>query len=105
MTVELLYTEGCPYVAADLPHLHQLVADAELDEQVSTRVVADDQQAQWERFLGSPTVRVDGVDVDLSAEGLQDYTLDCRQYAMPEGPQHHPADDWVVSRLRQHLGQ
>jgi hypothetical protein len=104
ITVELLYTEGCPYVADYLPHLQQLVADAGLDEQVSTRVVADDQQAQRERFLGSPTIRVDGVDVDPGAEGRLDYTLDCRQYATPEGPQHHPADDWVVTQLRQHLG-
>ena len=42
MTVELLYTEGCPYVAAYLPHLQQLLAGAGLDEPVRTHVVADD---------------------------------------------------------------
>lgn len=101
MTVELLYVEGCPYVAAYLPHLRQLVADAGLDEQVSIRVLADDQQARRERFLGSPTIRFDGLDVDPSAEGRFDYGLTCRLYATPEGPQHHPADDWVLNRLRQ----
>ena len=105
MTVELLYTEGCPYVAAYLPHLRQLVAGAGLDEPVRTHVVADDDQAQREPFLGSPTVRIGGVDVDPSADGRLDYGLACRQYATPEGPQYWPADDWVLSRLRQHLGQ
>jgi hypothetical protein len=105
MTVELLYTEGCPYVAAYLLHLQQLVASAGLEEPVRTPVVADEDQAQRERFLGSPTVRVAGVDVDPTAEGRLDYRLDCRQYATSEGPQHQPADDWVLSRLRQHLDQ
>jgi hypothetical protein len=105
MTAELLYIEGCPYVAAYLPHLQQLVAGAGLDAPVRTHVVADEGEAQRERFLGSPTVRIAGVDVDPSAEGRLDYRLDCRQYAMADGPQHRPADDWVLSRLRKHLGQ
>jgi hypothetical protein len=105
MTVELLYTEGCPHVAAYLPHLQQLVAGAGLNEPVRTHVVADNDQAQRERFLGSPTVRIAGVDVDPSAEGRLGYGLACRLYPTPGGPQCHPADDWVLSRLRQHLGQ
>jgi hypothetical protein len=80
MTVELLHTEGCPYVADYLPHLQQLVASAGVDEPVRTRVVSDNGEARRERFLGSPTVRVDGIDVDPSAEGRLDYRLDCRQY-------------------------
>ena len=105
MTVELLYTEGCPYVAAYLPHLQQLVVGTGLDEPVRTRVVTDDDQAQRERFMGSPTVRIAGVDVDPSAESRFGYVLTCRLYATPEGPQHQPADDWVLSRLRRHLGR
>jgi len=105
MTVELLYTEGCPHVAAYLPHLQQLVVGAGLDEPVRTRVVADADQAQRERFLGSPTVRVAGVDVDRSAEGRLGYGLTCRLYPRPGGLQCWPADDWVLNGLRQHLGQ
>ena len=103
MTVELLYTEGCPHVAAYLRHLQQLVAGVGLDEPVRTHVVADEDEARQERFLGSPTVRIAGLDVDPGAEGR--YGLTCRLYATPEGPQHQPADDWVLSRLRQRLGQ
>src|SRR5689334_20897518 len=105
MTVELLYTEGCPYIAAYLPHLQQLVANAGLDEPVRTHLVASDDQAQRERFVGSPTVRVAGVDVDPKAEGRLGYGLTCRLYLTPQGSQHQPADDWVLGRLRQHLDQ
>jgi hypothetical protein len=81
------------------------VARAGVDEPVRTRVVFDNEEARRERFLGSSTIRVDGIDVDPSAEGRFDYRLDCRQYTTVEGPQHHPADDWVLRRLRQHLDQ
>ena len=40
--------------------------------------MTSDEQAQHERFLGSPTVRVGGVDVDPDAEGRLDYGLTCR---------------------------
>jgi hypothetical protein len=105
MTVELFGTEGCPYVAAYLPRLRQLVAGAGIGEPVRTHVVADDDQAQRERFLGSPTVRIAGVDVDRSAEGRLGYGLTCRLYLTPGRAQYWPADEWVLSGLRQHLGQ
>jgi len=101
MVVELLYVEGCSNVAGYLPRLQQLVAAVGLDEPIRTHVIADDEEVQRERFLGSPTIRIDGADVDPSVEGRLDYGLTGRLYATVEGPQHHPADAWVLDRLRQ----
>ena len=98
MTVELLYTEGCPHAAAYLPHLQQLVGAAGLGEPVRARLVADDEQARQERFLGSPTIRVAGVDVDPTARRRLDYGLTCRLYAAPEGLRGHPSDETRTSR-------
>ena len=44
---------------------------------IQERLVTGDEQAQHERFLGAPTVRVGGVDVDPDAEGRLDYGLTC----------------------------
>jgi hypothetical protein len=101
VTVELLYTEGCPHAAAYLPHLRQLVADAGLvEEPVRTQLITGAEQAHRERFLGSPTIRVAGVDVDPGAEGWADYGLTCRLYPMPDGHRGHPADGDVLAALR-----
>jgi hypothetical protein len=98
--VELPYTEGCPHVAAYLPHLRQLMADAELvEEPVRTQLITDAGQAHRERFLGSPTIRVAGVDVDPGAEGRTDYGLTCRLYPTPDGHRGHPADADVLAAL------
>ena len=43
-----------------------------------------DEEADWLRFPGSPTIRVDGEDL-FPAPGREDCWLGCRVYATPEG--------------------
>lgn len=100
VTVELLYTPDCPNAAAYLPRLRELVAATGITEPVRVRLVADPDEARRERFLGSPTVRVDGRDVDPSADGRRDYGLSCRLYAVDGGLRGTPPDEWVLSLLR-----
>ena len=61
--VELLYFDGCPNHEGFLPRLRDLLVQAEADVRVERRRVESDAAAQRERFLGSPTLRVDGVEV------------------------------------------
>ncbi len=99
MRIELLYFDGCPNHEAFLPRLHELLADAGLDAAVEQRRVESDEAAQHERFLGSPTLRVDGVDVDHGAADRTDYGLKCRLYPTAEGLRGAPPDAWVREAL------
>ena len=83
MKVELLYFDGCPSHEAFLPRLLELLARADVEAPVEQRRVESDEAAQRERFLGSPTLRVDGVDIDPGAGDRTDYGLKCRLY--PDG--------------------
>ena len=53
--VELLHTGACPNALDYLPHLQELVADYGVVEPIRLRLIATSEQAQRERFLGSPT--------------------------------------------------
>jgi hypothetical protein len=99
MTIELLYFDGCPNHEAFLPRLRKLLVQAGVDAAVCQRQVESDEAAQRERFLGSPTVRVAGVDVDPGAAQREDYGLKCRLYATPDGLRGTPADEWVLEAL------
>ena len=68
MTIELLYFDGCPNHEALLAHVRELVDQVEPVPDVVLRRIADDRAAQRERFLGSPTVRVDGHDIEPGAD-------------------------------------
>ncbi|PVZ09031.1 DF family (seleno)protein [Actinomycetospora cinnamomea] len=102
MTIELLHTEECANAATYLPRLRQLVADAGVSEPVQVRLISDPTQAQREEFLGSPTVRIDGRDVDPGAVESRDYGLSCRLYAGPSGLSGAPPDSSVLEMLRRH---
>jgi hypothetical protein len=102
MLIEMLRTEDCPNAGPYLPRLRRLVADAGVTEPVRVRIIDDPEQAQRERFLGSPTVRVDGRDIDPGADHRQDYGLSCRLYGGPDGLRGTPPDEWVLGPLRAH---
>lgn len=100
MTVEMLHTDGCPHAAEYLLRLRRLLVDAGFDVPVRTRLMASDDQAQQERFLGSPTIRVNGRDVDPASADRRDYGLSCRLYASPEGLGGAPPDEWILAALQ-----
>lgn len=95
--VEVLYLEGCPSHQAFLPHLRWLLHDAGVTAPLQLVRIESSEHAVRERFLGSPTVRIDGVDVDPTATGRTDFGLACRLYRHPDGTAHpFPADDWIT---------
>ena len=82
-----------------MPRLRELLGRAGVDEPVCERCVENDAAAQRGRFLGSPTLRVDGVDIDPGAGGRTDYGLRCRLYPTDAGLGGMPPDEWVLNAL------
>lgn len=99
MTIELLYFDGCPNHDALAPHLRELLVEAGIDATIELRSVETVEDAERERFLGSPTIRVDGRDVDPGAAAREDYGLKCRLYATDQGLRGTPPDSWILAAL------
>lgn len=70
---------------------------AEIDEsaEVKLRHIGSVEDAERERFLGSPTIRVDGRDVDPGAGGRGDFGLKCRLYRSEERTSGLPPEEWI----------
>lgn len=94
MRVELLFWSGCPSHPQALSDLRAAMAQSGLDpDRVIVREVLSDGDAQAEGFVGSPTVRVNGVDVQ--PPGDEPTGLTCRVYRRRDGrisPTPDPAD-------------
>jgi hypothetical protein len=99
MRVELLYFDGCPSYAELLPRLRELLANEGIEEEVELRRVETPSDAERERFLGSPTVRIDGVDVDSTAKDRTDFGFECRLYRTEEGLARTPPEAWIRETL------
>ena len=99
MRVELLYFDGCPSYARLLPRLQMLIEEAGLDADVELRCVESEEEALSERFLGSPTVRVDGRDIEPGADTRTDFGLKCRLYRAPDGLHGTPPEEHLLAAL------
>ncbi|MGD9736703.1 MAG: DUF2703 domain-containing protein [Solirubrobacterales bacterium] len=100
MKVELLYFEGCPSYEALLPELRALLAEEGIAEAVELRQLGTVEDAERERFLGSPTVRVDGADVEPGAAEREDFGMKCRLYRSSIGLEHLPPHEWIRAALQ-----
>jgi hypothetical protein len=98
--VEVLVFEGCPNVETTLAQVRAALASTNEAADVSVVLVESDEAAARLRFLGSPTVRVDGVDVESSAGARDDYGLQCRVYSIDGRLRGAPPADWIASALR-----
>jgi hypothetical protein len=84
MHVELLFWAGCPSHPQALRDRRAALADAGLHpEGVVVREVLTDVDAAEERFIGSPTIRIDGADVQ--PETGEPVGLTCRVYRRRDG--------------------
>jgi hypothetical protein len=92
--VELLFWEGCPSHPQALAELREAMAQLGLDpEAIEVREVDTDERATSEGFVGSPTIRIDGVDVQDPSD--EPTGLTCRIYRRRDGrisPLPDPAD-------------
>lgn len=84
MNVELLFWEGCPSHPRALADLRAAMAELGLDPSaVALREVHTREQAEGERFVGSPTIRIDGI--DIQPPGEEPCGLACRVYHRRDG--------------------
>ena len=84
MTVEFLYWDGCPSHPEALDLLHDVLATRGIDARVELREVTTQEEAEALSFPGSPTIRVDGRDVDPAGAQSRP-ALNCRIYELPDG--------------------
>ena len=93
MRVELLFWDGCPSHPRARAELEAEMATVGLDARaVVVTEVPTDEAASAAGFVGSPTIRIDGVDVQPTEEPAG---LSCRVYRLRDGrysPTPDPAD-------------
>jgi hypothetical protein len=93
--VEVLYFDGCPNHLPALALLERVADELGIEPELRLVKVADQEAAQRLRFLGSPTIRVGGRDVDPSTEERSDYGLSCRIFRTEAGIAGQPDERWL----------
>ncbi len=83
--IEFLYWEDCPSHPQAWQLLEEVLAEAGLEATIERIEVVTDEEAERWQFPGSPTLRVNGVDVDPAGASQPGTALTCRVYVLEDG--------------------
>ena len=84
MNITFLYYEDCPSHDAALDRLLQVLVEEGIQAEIEIIKVETEEQAQRLRFVGSPTILVNGQDIDPTPTDAL-YALTCRAYRLEDG--------------------
>lgn len=104
MIVEILYFDGCPNYASARALVERVSDELGLRTEIQMVEILDPETAERLRFLGSPTIRVDGRDVEPGAETLEHFTLACRVYRNGSALSGLPDERWLRQALTSAAG-
>jgi hypothetical protein len=78
--VDVLYFEGCPNHVRARNLVETVLSEHGVIAEIRVVCVIDAADAEEKRFLGSPSVRIDGIDVDPSVSLVERFGMMCRIY-------------------------
>ena len=84
MKIEVLYVPNCPNHALALERLREILSPESFQSYVNEVLVNDVDAAQSLKFPGSPTIRINGHDVEPQSQAAS-FGLMCRLYSNGSG--------------------
>lgn len=85
LQVEFLWYEDCPSHEDGFRLLQDVLEEQDVEAVVECVKVETEEQAERLQFPGSPTVRINGVDIDPEGAAGSPHALTCRAYRRENG--------------------
>jgi len=98
--IEILYFRDCPNYLPAVANVRKALREERVSAEVRHVEVLDDAQAAATGFLGSPSVRVNGFDVEPTARSATTEGLCCRTYIGANGTKGAPDVDLIRESIR-----
>ncbi len=96
MRIQVLYFEDCPNYKPAVEIVRRTAEELGVDADIELVYIDSTESANANRFLGSPTIQVEGIDIDPAARDRRDFGLSCRRY----GSIGVPPRDMIVDALK-----
>jgi glutaredoxin len=100
MVIRVLTFEGCPHCEAARDLVEKTVRDLQLKADVQAIQVKDECEARQYGFLGSPSVQIDGHDIERDRRSDAS-SYSCRVYKTPNGLTGVPPRELLVEAIRE----
>ena len=80
MRIEVLYFDECPNHSPAVDRIRDVLKEEGIAADISEVKISDERTAQTIGFLGSPSIRIDGRDIEPAARSSKDFGMMCRTY-------------------------
>ena len=104
MKIELLWFEDCPCHEREEQLVKEVLDELGVQVPIERVEVNDPDTGNQVVFPGSPTIRINGVDVEPGWEACPECTPRCRLYLSEKGIGCLPEREWVVEAIKAAAG-
>ncbi len=101
MKIEVLHFSGCPNHAPAVERVKEALRAEKIAGEIVEIEVLDAAMARRLKFLGSPSIRINGLDVEPEARSRGGFGMMCRTYADGCSQSGLPPREWIRSALRE----
>jgi hypothetical protein len=99
MKIEVLYFADCPNHLPAMNRLRTVLHQEGLPAEASAIEVQDAAAAEAWKFFGSPTIRINGLDIDADSRSATETGFACRRY-----PGGLPSEETIRAALKEARG-
>jgi len=96
--IELLHTKDCPYWKEALKTIIEIINEYKIDAELKAITIGGIRKAEKYSFPGSPTIRINGVDIDPKYKG--GIGLGYRIYFYNGKPYGYPPRKMIITALK-----
>jgi copper chaperone CopZ len=101
MKIEVLYFDECPNHKPAVARVQELLREEGVNAELLELNVSGPSIAQMLGFLGSPSVRVNGLDVEPEARVAREYGMMCRTYTVNGRREGLPSREMLRDAVRE----
>lgn len=102
MKIQFLYFDGCPSYKQGLENLKQALRELALPEDFEMINMDSDKKAEEYSFIGSPTIRINGEDIDPRVKDAKVTShKGCRIYQTEEGIKGAPTVEMIKKIIQE----
>ncbi len=99
--IRLLHTESCHAYHEALDEIEKSLKEKGLPVEFEVTLITSQEQAEKYKFFGSPTIQVNGEDVDPRAKTATKYGMSsCRPYFWEHKSYDYPPKEMIMKALK-----
>ncbi|MFZ0821434.1 MAG: hypothetical protein WAM91_15305 [Candidatus Acidiferrales bacterium] len=103
LRIEIFYVPECPHVEEALANLKEVLRMEGVLLKIRHVAITDLRAAEAARFRGSPTIRIDGLDIEGETSEPTNFGMACRLYS-GETRRGVPPKEMIQAAVRRYVG-